>query len=216
MREDSKNIKNFWSADEDLLLKHLIEVEGVGHWPKISCQIPGRTSKQCRERWINHLNNGIRKGEWTKEEDEMLLNLRVVFGNQWSKISPLLNGRVDNDVKNRFHVLRRIQEKSLISSPDSVDYQSVTIENLKTLQKQRSIEYDSSEESTNDERPVKSIRTIENSSPSSSVTESLHNDDDGSHFEQEILNFLASDMDDYFNKNIYPISENNSEHLQWL
>jgi len=28
---------------------------------------PGRSGKQCRERWHNHVNDHIKKGEWTPE-----------------------------------------------------------------------------------------------------------------------------------------------------
>jgi hypothetical protein len=28
-----------------------------------------KTPKQCRERWQNHLNHDIKKGDWTVKED---------------------------------------------------------------------------------------------------------------------------------------------------
>jgi hypothetical protein len=48
--------------------------------------LPGRTGKQCRERWHNHLNEGIIKGDWTEEEDKVITTMRLAIGNQWSKV----------------------------------------------------------------------------------------------------------------------------------
>lgn len=35
-----------------------------------------RTGKQCRERWQNHLRPNIKKGNWTRQEEELI---RVMF-----------------------------------------------------------------------------------------------------------------------------------------
>jgi hypothetical protein len=45
----------------------MIEKSGVGNWSGVADCLPGRTGKQCRERWHNHLNPGIVKGDWTEE-----------------------------------------------------------------------------------------------------------------------------------------------------
>jgi hypothetical protein len=39
-----------------------------------------RTGKQCRERWLNHLRPGIKKGDWTKEEEAMIRYYYQMFG----------------------------------------------------------------------------------------------------------------------------------------
>jgi myb proto-oncogene protein len=36
-------------------------------------QFNGRIGKQLRERWHNHINPNIRKGEWSENEDEKIL-----------------------------------------------------------------------------------------------------------------------------------------------
>ena len=53
----------------------------------MSSLLPGRTGKQCRERWLNHLGDGIKKGEWSEEEDRRITTMRLAIGNQWSKVS---------------------------------------------------------------------------------------------------------------------------------
>jgi hypothetical protein len=53
------------------------------------------------------LNPGIKKGEWTAEEDEIIMSMQQEWGNQWAKITSLLPGRTDNAVKNRYHATLR-------------------------------------------------------------------------------------------------------------
>jgi myb proto-oncogene protein len=48
--------------------------------------LPERTGKQCRERWHNHLGAGIKKGEWTEEEDRIIITMKRTIGNQWAKV----------------------------------------------------------------------------------------------------------------------------------
>jgi len=46
-----------------------------------------RSGKQCRERWVNHLQPNIRKECWTSEEEELLVHAHSTFGNRWSAIA---------------------------------------------------------------------------------------------------------------------------------
>ena len=48
---------------------------------------------QCRERWLNHLDPSLKKGEWSKEEDDILLRAQAKWGNSWTRIAELLPGR---------------------------------------------------------------------------------------------------------------------------
>ena len=59
--------KKVWTPDEDELLRGLIKKNGTGNWSVIAKQLPHRKGKQCRERWFNHLDPNIKKGEWTPE-----------------------------------------------------------------------------------------------------------------------------------------------------
>ena len=40
-----------------------------------------RTGKQCRERYMNHLQGGIKKGDWTPEEDRIIIEQQKLLGN---------------------------------------------------------------------------------------------------------------------------------------
>ena len=58
-----------WTKDEDEALLKAVAVHGCKAWSAISCALPGRTGKACRERWFNHLNPALRPDEWTPAED---------------------------------------------------------------------------------------------------------------------------------------------------
>jgi Myb-like DNA-binding domain len=40
----------------------------------------GRTAKQCRDRWNNFLRSGIKKGDWTADEVELIRDMYSTFG----------------------------------------------------------------------------------------------------------------------------------------
>nr|CEL68047.1 TPA: Os10g0478300 protein, related [Neospora caninum Liverpool] len=95
-----------WSAEEDARLAELVARKGF-KWALISSQLTGafgipRTGKQCRERWFNHVNPEVKKGDWSAEEDAMILTLQNELGNRWATIAKRLRGRTENAVKNRF------------------------------------------------------------------------------------------------------------------
>ena len=46
-----------------------MQLFGVGQWTVIALELGGgRNSKQCRERWHNHLSPEVKKEPWTPEE----------------------------------------------------------------------------------------------------------------------------------------------------
>jgi len=100
--------KGKWTADEDDLLRELIEKHGDKNWHTIAKGFNGtRTVKHCRERWVKHISPELKSSEpWTVEEDALLLRLRAKLGyNGWAEIARSLPGRTDNAVKRRFRSL---------------------------------------------------------------------------------------------------------------
>jgi len=78
-----------------------------------------RTGKQCRERYINHLDPDMKKTAWTVEEDDVIRELFPELGTKWSQYMVSLPGRSDNAIKNRYHVISRNNFDSSRSRSDT-------------------------------------------------------------------------------------------------
>lgn len=99
-------MKGPWNAEEDALLVYLIS-QGFQNWGKLAQQMNGRTAKQCRERWRHHLDPQVSKEEFSAEEDKIVFEKQLEFGNSWAQISQCLPGRTEDSVKIRFKALAR-------------------------------------------------------------------------------------------------------------
>jgi len=120
-----------WVPEEDEKLSTLVDKYGTKNWRIISSHLRGRLPKQCRERWINHLDPSIVKGRLTEKEWKVVLDAHEDLGNRWSEIAKLLPGRTPNQIKNHWHAMLRktTKRKQREFSNDGDDLTSYSIEN---------------------------------------------------------------------------------------
>jgi hypothetical protein len=101
--------KRPWSATEDAQLLQIVKKLGVPtvrvdagsrtefpQWPDIAKYVPGRTAKQCRERWRHNLDPTIKREPWSEEENQKLLRTYDELWSKWADIARQLPGRTDN------------------------------------------------------------------------------------------------------------------------
>jgi hypothetical protein len=96
-----------WTDNEDKMLLSYIEKHGTTNWSMVASGMPGRTGKQCRERWTNRLDPNLNREIWTPQEDAILLYQQKIRGNCWSKFIEFLPRRSANALKNRWCWLAR-------------------------------------------------------------------------------------------------------------
>ncbi|KAJ4882658.1 myb domain protein 9 [Raphanus sativus] len=108
--------KGPWTQEEDEKLIDHIQKHGHGSWRALPKQAGlNRCGKSCRLRWTNYLRPDIKRGNFTEEEEETIINLHSLLGNKWSSIASNLPRRTDNEIKNYWntHLRKRLLQMEI-------------------------------------------------------------------------------------------------------
>ncbi|XP_050836974.1 snRNA-activating protein complex subunit 4 isoform X2 [Serinus canaria] len=86
--------KGPWTPEEDAMLMAAVKKHRGKDWYKIRREVPGRSDAQCRDRYLKALHWDVKKGKWSLEEEEQLIELVQKHGlGRWSKIASELPHR---------------------------------------------------------------------------------------------------------------------------
>ncbi|KAJ1289667.1 hypothetical protein BS78_02G182200 [Paspalum vaginatum] len=105
--------KGPWTPEEDLMLVSYVQEHGPGNWRAVPTNTGlMRCSKSCRLRWTNYLRPGIKRGNFTDQEEKLIVHLQALLGNRWAAIASYLPERTDNDIKNYWntHLKKKLKK----------------------------------------------------------------------------------------------------------
>lgn len=98
-----------WKNTEDEILKAAVMKYGLNQWSRISSLLVRKSAKQCKERWYEWLDPKIKKTEWTKDEEEKLLQLAKMFPCQWKTIAPFVGRTAYQCIEHYEYLLDKAQ-----------------------------------------------------------------------------------------------------------
>ena len=84
MLNDEKGLKKGpWTPEEDEKLVEYIHKHGHGSWRALPKHAGlKRCGKSCRLRWTNYLRPDIKRGSFSQEEEQIIINLHALLGNK--------------------------------------------------------------------------------------------------------------------------------------
>ncbi|XP_074412787.1 snRNA-activating protein complex subunit 4 isoform X1 [Zonotrichia albicollis] len=140
-RVDPSLKKGPWTPEEDAMLMAAVKKYKEKDWYKIRREVPGRSDAQCRDRYVKALHWDLKKGKWSLEEEEQLIELVQKHGlGRWSKIASELPHRTGAQCQSKWTVMigskrkrsgaarRRHAEESSSPSESSSDDEELELE----------------------------------------------------------------------------------------
>lgn len=110
-----KSSRHIWSAEEDhQLTQYLLSITGKAlgdinaeevDWDLLASRLSkdgSRKPKDYKKRWTTSLDPNVKKGKWTKEEDEQLIRAYEKFGASWQKVAASIRTRTMDQCAKRY------------------------------------------------------------------------------------------------------------------
>lgn len=80
--------KGPWTEAEDEMLREYVRNYGEGNWNTVHKNSGlARCGKSCRLRWANHLRPNLKKCDFSKYEEQIIIYLHATLGNKWSQMA---------------------------------------------------------------------------------------------------------------------------------
>jgi S-ribosylhomocysteine lyase LuxS involved in autoinducer biosynthesis len=98
----SRAPRQSWTLEEHTKLTEAVKKHGK-IWVAVATMVPGRTGKQCRNRWTQCLDSaGKTGGQWNGEENTKLTEAVKKHGKKWVAVAAMIPGRTDQQCRNRW------------------------------------------------------------------------------------------------------------------
>lgn len=94
--------KQYWQLDpHDEAIGLGVQTYGTS-WELVATALPRRTAKMCKNRWEQHLNTGLNKGQFTEQEDRIIIDAVGTGITKWSQIAKMLENRIGKQCRERW------------------------------------------------------------------------------------------------------------------
>ena len=99
-----KQKRQRFTDEDDRIIVEAVGQQQFPDWNEIAKKIPGKSNRQCRERFQHYLAPTLSQEPWTPEEDQIIRNLYERHGPDWARMAQALQGRRSNNtIKNRWN-----------------------------------------------------------------------------------------------------------------
>ncbi|XP_027202257.1 cell division cycle protein 21 [Dermatophagoides pteronyssinus] len=110
-----------WRNTEDEILKAAVMKYGKNQWSRIASLLHRKSAKQCKARWYEWLDPSIKKTEWSREEEEKLINLVRLMPTQWRTIASIVGRTASQCLEHYEQLLDQVQNKDKNAAGTSLD-----------------------------------------------------------------------------------------------
>jgi hypothetical protein len=102
---ETRKYRYVFTAKEDAILHSCVEQFGTTDWDRVAQEMPGRSPRQCRDRWFTYLSPDVNRSPWTTAEDGLLFDLLQSNGPKWGVLARFFCNRTQNNIKNRWNTV---------------------------------------------------------------------------------------------------------------